>query len=233
MEQFDVTELVKLVSQKHELLTFGYIRTEFVPVMPDLIIQYCLIYAFLKRESFKYFVDMFGAEQDIIIYNDEDDTISNDSNTFQTAYGDLVIDSIGSDINICIWKFKIDNIGTQICIGIDQIKTDWNKTALFYLKEDEHHYAFEFDRIYAKIYDNSDEPKYFSNSTPKNGDIVTIKLDLTKKVIDFYRNEDHIYECKEVKASNDIKYSLAVSLVGKSADDVAMLTLQECVIQAV
>ena len=213
LDEADVKHLLKYIQHKHQLLTFGFCRmnaTIIDKIIPAPIINICLIYTFLIIEYFKYNVGNLHI-------SDDKRTATNSTVSNTAAFGAFIINCDENNTDIYTWKIKINSVG-YIVIGVDEVNNDHELVPWYFLDKEYHHYAYSnLLQIFRDKYSSNRETiidldRKFRYAVD---DIITMIIDGGKKTVDFYKNDKHVYQCKNVHPN---QYRLGIHLCADLSD---------------
>ena len=166
-----------------------------------------MIYALLITEYFKHSV------RDLKI-SDDRTTVTSFSHFGNATFGAFIINCNENNSDIYTWQIKINSIGSIINIGVDEVNDSPEFYSSYYWMRNCLHYAYSnVSKIFHHGYlsdDNNaiDLDDEFCYSTD---DIITMIIDCGKKTVDFYKNDKHVYQCKNVHPN---QYRLGIQLCG-------------------
>ena len=187
-------------------LTFGFVRNVSIQDIPDEIVNFCVVYAFLKLNEWYQGGKYFKIESKYVAKMEQ-------CNHFSTIYGSPVISKGKHE-----WKVKCGSesypgsnlfyIGIASSMhAVDQHFFGANNNAA---KDESKNYAFRpfVDKMSHKM----TVCERFNPSKYESGVIVTVHLDLDKKTIGFSKDDEFI----GVAFDNvqDAEYRLAISSIG-------------------
>ena len=214
MDEANIKDLLKYIGDNYGLLTFGYFRknaTMIGKMTPDPVINICLIYAFLIIEYFKDTVMEYGQ-----ITGDDKRTAINLSCQPAGIFGAFIVDCNDKNTDIYSWKIKINSVctqGNEISIGIDEWYESRKLKALYSWDSNHYHYAYAHDaHIFIDTFSFSDSNSILlvpSQYRFSRDDIITMVVNTAKNTVDFFKNDHHVYQCKEIK---NCKYRLGIYL---------------------
>jgi len=135
-------------------------------------------------------------------------SVSNPTNVAQTAYGSNIA-NCQSPNGTHQWTLKIKAMSPQsvICIGIETAGAMSSLESSFYLHQGITHYAYKNN---GDIFYHSDIAQEMPADFGPN-DKVTVTVHTKERTIAFYRNDNLVQKCSDIRA---LKYRLAVTLVG-------------------
>ena len=198
----------KYIEEKHQLLTFGFCRkntTMIEQIIPNPIINICLIYAFLIIEYFK------GNVENLQI-SDDNKTATNSSDLNEVTFGAFILNCDENNTDIYTWKIMINSVGLGITIGVDEVNDDHKLDPWYFLDGKNHHYAYT-NESFIFCHKHTGDIKNIISLDDQFGfstnDIITMIIDCGKKTVDFYKNDKHVYQCKNVHPN---QYRLAIQL---------------------
>ena len=221
-ENTTIRGLLKHIEYKHELLTFGYIRarTNIVnKIIPDPIINMCLIYDFLIVEYFEDFA------QPLMEIREDSKTTTTYAHSFDPVLGASDIHFNDENNDIYTQKIKINSAGWEIAIGIDENERDL-LDPYFHHSSDYNHDVYSNEPCILSHKYDSDIEGYMIDFEDQNyfydtRDIVTMVANTDNKSVDFYSNDQHMYPCQNV-----------VNQTYRQEDDEAVVTLESLSIQS-
>ena len=174
-------------------------------IILDPIINICLIYAFLITEYFKH-IEEYPNQT-----NNDRTTVSNASVLKGATFGTFIINCNENNTDIYTWEIKINSIGSEINIGVDEVNDNRAHAFSTYYCLNYLSYAYSNVSIIdqGNTIDLDDEFCYSAD------DIITMVIDCGKKTVDFYKNDKHVYQCKNVHPN---QYRLAIQLCARFLD---------------
>ena len=195
------------------LLTYGFIRDIDITNIPDSIINYCIIYAFLKINEW-----LKGGDRWKIDESKQIATKSKGESMYQTIYANPLISKGKHE-----WKIKIMDYDTSGSTAVDcyiGIASSMHCLETYFFGRNGIaardgaksysyvHFGNKMDHTMSGsvVYPNVDEQH---EATMKRGDIITVHLDMDERTIGFSRNKRYLgvaFENIEVEA-----YRLAIS----------------------
>ena len=229
LDESNVKHFIKYIEHKHQILTFGFCRMNATidRIIPDPIINICLIYAFMITEYFKYNLGN-------MYISDDKRTATNSLHSKKATFGAFIINCDENNADIYTWKIKINSEGIGITIGVDEVKDDHKLYSSYYWSSHYHHYAYSnVSEIFRHKCSLNEENiinlgrKFFYWTD----DIITMVIDSGRKTVDFYKNDEHVYQCKNVHPN---QYRLGIELCadGPYVDKEASVTLKNFSIKA-
>ena len=207
LNEANLKHLTNYIGHKHQLLTFGFCRentTILEKIIPDPIINICLIYAFLMTEYFKDNVRN-------IQISDDKRTATNFKALNNAIFGSFIINCDENTTDIYTWTIYINSIGLNIIIGVDEVDDDL-LYPLYTWNAEYHQYAYSSQsQIIHDKYSSCRKNIIFAGAEFKysTDDIITMIVDCGRKTVDFYKNDKHVYQCKNVHPN---KYRLGILL---------------------
>lgn len=219
----NVNSLLDTINNNETLLVFGYITNKAANFIPNAIINYILLYAYLKVEHFEFVDENINCSIDR-------KTLSNSSQVDYTSYGSSIIDCRMQTKCIYKWKIKINNTESLIAIGLNESESLTLMTTFYY--DHSTHYACD---NYGYMYDDTTIGRD-SYSAFDTGDTVILSLNAQTRKLTFYKEKQNTKAF--YKANFSVKpsqYRLAVFLsgnfnFGEENDCITSVTLQEFIV---
>ena len=209
---------IKDIEQTQKDIVYGFIRgaQQLLPNeensyynIPSLVIFTCLAYY--------YNTEYFSKYGEAIELNDEKDTISNETWSGYTAYGQ--IDIFDGECAKFEWEFYVINLDDYIAIGIDSSNKGYTEQEFHDCDNKNAYYAYESDSPYGLIYSyqkSHSPPKIqemYGNYLLEKGDTIKMELNVVDKTLKFYINDkDQGIAFKHIDFTDNKRYNMAVML---------------------
>eukprot|EP01084_Bolivina_argentea_P226063 381910_1 len=202
----NINALLKSINHTDELLVFGYIRNTTSTFVPHPIINYILLYRFLKIEYFE-FVSKY------IECSNDGQTISNLSKKDFTSYGSYIVDCRSNTNCIYQWEIKVNKANDLVAIGLN--KSDkLDVTTTFYYEPFAHYACDCYGYTYGNVVIGTD-----LNYVWDNNDIVIMSLNSKTNKLRFWKRSLNKPLEREFTTDFIVKpliYRLAVYFSGNS-----------------
>ena len=201
---------VKYVDDKSQKLLSGYLRNIYGDdvgdddehIIPDLVLNICLLFYF-RGDHFAVILNGKRDTKQNFILSDEDMTVKKVDKGFGNLYGKNKIESMSQ--TVCQWGIKIKN-GLYVELGVSADEPD----KYFY-----GHYRLPENTFVCNgntfIYGTCKVNKNCSALKWNDGDVVDIKLDLKKRNIEYFVNDESVgVMFKDIPVGDDMQYRLVI-----------------------
>ena len=215
----NMKELISKFHDKNILVTFGFVREIDLKEIPVEIITYCVIYAFLSINEWFMAGPQWIIDDNKYIAYGCDNYKYDKYGTFSTVYANPVISNGKHE-----WKIKITSTDPKVGFHVSSncyIGISENKYSLDYgtfMHKWEKYYAFyQFDeKSSPTMSGEQDYPlgvDYYSRWDWKDGDIMTVHLDMEQRTIGFSLNKTFLGIAFDDIEDGD--YRLAICMYGR------------------